>query len=487
MLPLTAVRSLSAAVVLLGVLTAATSAADKIPITTSSEEARAAFLKGRDLNEKLRFSDARTEFERAVELDPSFGLALVNLANTQPTARQFNEVMARAVAVADNVSKGERLIILASAAAGHGDNTEQIAHLKELAELYPEDERAQTFYGNAFFGTQEWAKAIVALEAATKINPSFSQPYNQLGYSYKFLEKYDRAETAFKKYIELIPDDPNPYDSYAELLLKMGRYEESVTMYRKALAIDPSFATAHYGIATDYDLLHQPAKSHAQLATALAAAKDDGQRRGAMFASTVTFAHAGDFASARKEIEKQYELSVASRDTINMIGDRVLLGTLALETGEVAAADRAFSDARNLVESTVTIPEANRANQRRFQLFLRGRLALAQKDIDGARKWSDEFAAAANASGSAGQKRLVHELAGQIALAQKDYAKAVAELEQANPLDPYNLYRLSLAHSGAKNSARAREYAEKARKDNTLTGLNYAFVLRALEGKSSSM
>lgn len=484
------VRARSSAVVLLALLTHAAPAAEKgakIPITTSSEEARAAFLKGRDLFEKLRVADSRTEFERAVELDPSFGLALQSLANTQPTARQFNETLARAVAVADKVSPGERLLILASDAAGHGDNAEQIRLLKELAEQYPDDERAQTQYGNAFFATQEWSKAIVALEAATKIDPSYSQPYNQLGYSYKFLGKYDRAEAAFKKYVALIPDDPNPYDSYAELLLKMGRYQESITNYQKALALDANFPSAHYGIATDYDLLHQPAKARVELETALSLAKDDGQRRGAMFALTVTFAHAGDLAAARQEIDKQYDLSVTTRDTLNMIGDRVLLGTLALETGDVAGADQAFTAAREMVEGTASIPDMNRANQRRFQKFLQGRLALAKNDMSGARRWSEEFAAEANASGSAGQKRLVHELAGQVALAQKDYAKAIAELEQSNLLDPYNLYRLSLAHSGAGHAAKAREYAEKARKDNTLTSLNYAFVLRALAGGNKSM
>jgi len=487
------IRSVLPIALLMGLLSPAVSIAKmpapkqgaKVPITTSKEEARAAFLKGRDLLEKLRFADARVQFEHAVKVDPSFGIALTNLAITQPTARQFNETIARAVAVSDQVSPGERLLILATDAAGHGDNVEQIRLLKELSDLYPDDERVQTQYGNAFFATQEWSKAIVALEAATKINPSYSQPYNQLGYSYKLLGKYDQAEAAFKKYIELIPDDPNPYDSYAELLLKLGRYQESVATYRKALALDPHFASAHYGIATNYDLMHEPAKARDQLATALSVARDDGQRRGAMFALTVSYAHAGDLAAARQEIEKQYQLSVDTRDTLNMIGDKVLLGTVALESGDVATADQAFSAARDWVEHAVTLPEANRANQRRFQEFLQGRLALAKGDLDGARRWSDDFAAQANASGSAGQKLLVHELAGQIALAQKDYAKAIAELEQANLLDPYNLYRLSLAHLGAGHAAKSREYAEKARKDNTLTNLNYAFVLRALAANKS--
>src|SRR5687767_12657953 len=46
-----------------------TPAGDKIPITTSSEEARKLFVQGRDLAEKLRATDARKFYEQAVAKD----------------------------------------------------------------------------------------------------------------------------------------------------------------------------------------------------------------------------------------------------------------------------------------------------------------------------------------------------------------------------------------------------------------------------------
>jgi tetratricopeptide (TPR) repeat protein len=306
-----------------------------------------------------------------------------------------------------------------------------------------------------------------------------------MGYSYKFLNQLDQAEAAFKKYVELIPDDPNPYDSYAELLMKRGRYDESIAMYRKALDLNAGFASARYGIACDYDFLHQPKEALAELDQALEVAKDDGQKRAAHFSRAVSYAHAGDLAEAQGAIEKQYEIAVANHDTLAMVGDLVIMGTIALEQADVDAADRRFATARGLAEGAVKVPAANKANQLRFQKFLQGRVALAKGDVAAAKKWSEEFAAEANASGSAGQKLLVHELAGQVAMAEKDWAKATAELEQANLLDPYNLYRLSLAQAGAGNSAKAKEYAELARDDRTLTSLNYAFVLRQMNGEKA--
>jgi hypothetical protein len=49
---------------------AGAAATDKIPITTSSPEARELYLKGRELAEKLRATDARRFYEQAVARDP---------------------------------------------------------------------------------------------------------------------------------------------------------------------------------------------------------------------------------------------------------------------------------------------------------------------------------------------------------------------------------------------------------------------------------
>ncbi len=54
--------------------------AEKIPITTSSSEALDLFLQGRDLAEKIRFQEALRYFQEAVEEDPNFAMAHLNLA-----------------------------------------------------------------------------------------------------------------------------------------------------------------------------------------------------------------------------------------------------------------------------------------------------------------------------------------------------------------------------------------------------------------------
>ena len=57
------------------ILGCSSGAGDKIPITTSSKEARADFLKGRDLFERLQGQESLQYLGAAIEKDPDFAMA----------------------------------------------------------------------------------------------------------------------------------------------------------------------------------------------------------------------------------------------------------------------------------------------------------------------------------------------------------------------------------------------------------------------------
>jgi tetratricopeptide (TPR) repeat protein len=181
-------------------LAALAAGAEKIPITTTSEEARQLYLQGRDANEKLRGTDAYA----------LFALGYLGLTQTAPTNQAFFAALKKAVALADKVSEGERLEILGVQAGVLGDIEGQKRMYLELVAKFPGDERALNTLGNFFFGVQDYPSVIIYLTKATELAPNFSAPYNQLGYAYRFLGKYPEAEKTFKKYTELLPTDPNP-------------------------------------------------------------------------------------------------------------------------------------------------------------------------------------------------------------------------------------------------------------------------------------
>jgi tetratricopeptide (TPR) repeat protein len=447
----------------------------KIPVTTASAEARTEFLQGRDLSEKLRITDSIAHFEKAVSLDPNFALAELNLANSAPTGKEFFEHLGKAVSLAGKASDGERFLILATEAGANNNVAKQKEYLDQLVAVYPNDERAHFNLGGYYFGLQDFPQAIEHYKKATEIAPSYSSAFNLLGYAYRQNADYANSEKAFQKYIELIPGDPNPYDSYAELLLKEGKFDDSITQYRKALAIDPNFLASHQGIAADLMYMGKPDEAATELANITKKARNDGERRLALFALTVLHVDGGKMAKALAEVDKQYALGEKTKDVPAMAGDQQLKGNILLEMGKAAEAKAAFERGLKMIEDSSLSQEIKDNNKRVIHNNL-ARVALVNKDFAAAKTESEEFRKGAEASTNPAQIRLSHELTGMIALAEKDNDKALAELQLANQQNPQNLYRMCLAHQGKGDKEKAKELCTKAAEFNSLPQLNYAFI-----------
>jgi tetratricopeptide (TPR) repeat protein len=457
----------------------------KIPVTTASAEARQDFLKGQELSDNIRFYDAHQLFASAVAKDSAFAMAWYDMALTAPTTSEFFAGMGRAVALAEKVSEGERLMILGLQSGVNGDPAKQRELYEQLVAKYPRDERAHALLGGAYGGTQDYAKAIEEYQKAVAIAPNYAPVYNQLGYAYRPLGNYAEAEKAFKKYIELIPGDPNPYDSYAELLLKMGRFEESIAMYRKALGVDPHFLGSLVGIADNYIYMGKPDSALAVTKEITAAARNDAERRTALFTTAVIQADQGKFDLALKALEQQHALAQGVADTGTMAADHDAMGDLMLEAGKPGDALLHYDQELTLIEAS-GFSEPVKENTRQGHHFNLARVALKKGDLATARAEAQTYLAAATARHNDFEVRAAHALAGQIALAEKRYDQALAELGQASQQDMAVLYRTGLAYEGKGDKAKSKELFTSAANFNTLMGLNEAFVRNKARAKAGA-
>ena len=118
-----------------------THATRKIALTTTSEAARADYLKGRTLAENLRLEDSRQYFRSAIAKDPNFAMAHLSLANSSPTGTEFFEHLGHAAKLADKASPGERLTIKGAEAGANGDPAGQLELYQKLVADYPKDEQ----------------------------------------------------------------------------------------------------------------------------------------------------------------------------------------------------------------------------------------------------------------------------------------------------------------------------------------------------------
>jgi len=448
---------------------------NKIPITTSSPKALKQFLKGRELFEKLRLQESSQYFKEALELDSNFALARLNYAITQPTIKGFFEELNQAVSLVDQVSEGERLMILGLEAAVNGFSMKEHTYYQRLVEIYSRDERAHNLLGNYYFTQQDFNLAIKHYRIATEINPKFSQPYNQLGYSHRYLENFDEAEEAFKQYIKLIPNDPNPYDSYAELLMKMGLFEESINTYKKALKIDSNFVASHIGIANNLMFLERHNEAREQLNTLFNIARNEGEKRAAKFTMALTYIDESDIDKAIDEFNWLYNFSSEIDDYGNMAQDLTNMGNIFLEQAKPEQAISKYKRALHIIENS-NLSEEIKENAKHLFLYFQAKVAIQKNDLNTAKALSEKYSQWADSNNNRPLIRLAHQLKGMIAFKSKKYDEALGEFNRSNLQDPYNLFRISMASKEKGETWKAKEFCHKAAHHNTLNSLDYAFI-----------
>ena len=108
----------------------------------------------------------------------------------------------------------------------------------------------------------------------------------------------------------MLPEDPNPYDSYAELLMKMGRYQESIENYERALAKDPNFVASLVGIGNNQIFLGEFDEARESFEQLHGVARNEGERRQAMFWTAVSHLHEGHHGKALEALEERYEIAL---------------------------------------------------------------------------------------------------------------------------------------------------------------------------------
>ena len=456
----------------------------EIPITTSSEEALAVFLEAREMFEHSRTDEAREHFDKAIELDPDFAQAYLYRSFAFTSNEDLKSHLKQAVALADKVSEGERLIIEQSKAYYLDNNLgEQLELCKQLARKYPKDKRARSLLGSVYSGRDEDAKAIAELEAAIALDKDYPPPYNQLGYAYREIGEYEKAEQAFKDYIRLIPDEPNPYDSMADLYMKMGRFEEAVKNYQKAVELDPVFGISQQKIGTSlvflgkYDEGREACKKAIEMELTPWSQLEDRDM------IVRSYLYEGDYPKALEATEKLIEAGAEAGLPTWISYSHLMKCRILFEMGNLDAAEQSLAEYRQSMEATNFTP-ATLDWFARTALAFEARIAAKRQDLETALAKAEEYKAKLEAREDPNTAENYNGLVGMIHLDTGDHEKAIEHFKQSNQENPYTLYYNGVAQSKAGNDERAQELLAKAGHWNE-DSYNFAYVrtkaLAALE------
>jgi len=454
--------------------------AGKVPITTASDEARELFRQGRALSDDLLIVEANKLFRQAVEADPGFAMGHLMVAFTAQTNAEFFAAVGKADEYASGASEGEQLTIAALVAASENDQVAQRQALQKVMEMYPQDERTHVGMANFLVGIQDFEGAAEHFEMAVEINPDFATAHNALGYAYRNLEDFDRARAAFERYVELIPDQANPYDSLAELLMEMGNYDESIENYRKALAINRNFPASYAGLTINYSLKGNPELAQEAADQMLRAARNFGERQGAMFQSVTSHLFAGNVEDAMKVCDQMLAEADVKGNQSAMGGIYEYMGDVMLSKGEADKAVEYYDAALDHRLASV-LNEANKAQAARAHLYKTAIAAMVGDHGDTAAAKTAEYLVATDAAGTAFEQKRRHQLSGFFAMYNEDFESAGSHFAQSSQLNPVVLYWSAVVNQELGNTDKAKDLAMRAANRNTLSANLPFFRDAALE------
>ena len=221
-------------------------------VTTNSTEAYRAYIEGIELYNRLNTKEASAAFIQATELDSTFAMAYFYLSVMQGLLWENQESLEsanKAVELIDHTTERERLQILARNYELQNNPFKEEEVLEQLIEKYPHEIQAYLSLGLYLYTYQmlNLKKGIEIINQGLKITPSAKHLWNQLAYSYAYLNNRQKAIYAINKYIDLAPAEPNPYDTKGDIYGYFMEYDSSLSAFQKSFSLQRDFSAERLG------------------------------------------------------------------------------------------------------------------------------------------------------------------------------------------------------------------------------------------------
>lgn len=210
-------------------------------ITTPNLQAYQHFFKGEELIDKLKFEEAQKEFEQAIKLDSSFGLAYYRMAyaiDWELNKKLANKYILKAYSLFRNIPEKEQYLVNALYAENNLDLEEALKILKEGEKKYPNDKEILYNIGDWSYHAGHLNQAEKYLNKVLQIDPDFPRALEHLTWTYKNQKKYDKMLEAAKRYYTVSPT-LEASNMLAIAYFKTGEYQTAIDELKRNLKIHP--------------------------------------------------------------------------------------------------------------------------------------------------------------------------------------------------------------------------------------------------------
>jgi TolB-like protein/Tfp pilus assembly protein PilF len=314
----------------------------------------------------VSISNAHRWLDRAIDLDPEFGLlyaikaqafidgGIIGMLSNEEAA-ELALVLLETAREKGAGETGEWYRARAYASFFQGDRPTSLEFMRRAYEINPLDsDIAQDFVNSLNSGREDTLLAIEVLQESQQKDPLNYWFPVAIAARYTSLLQFEQADETWRRSIELAPDAPSPAAFYGTFLADSGNLAAGAIQLDETMSMDPSdpeaytfpaeamLSMGHYARArelADRALAIEPRSGEASLINAVALYLDP--------------ALAEDPAAAPEVIEAMLEAALADPDTLfRRIGNGMLefQAYLALMEGEP---DRALAQ----FEANATLPK----------------------------------------------------------------------------------------------------------------------------------
>ena len=398
-------------------------------VTTTSVEAWKAYAEGSRLHERLQEKEAQAFFEKAVEADPGFAMALAKLSivhgnlGNPDKARAYS---AKAVAKAESLPPAERFYIEGRHYSLDPSTMDQsIAAYQKVVDVAPDHTAARNNLAQQLLDQRRYPEALVHLEELRRRGMTFPGSYMSLAQAYVATGRPDKAREALAEYAAEHPDRAASFENLAYFELAQGRTDAALASFDKAAALEPDdVLKIESGRFVAHALRDEWPQAEAA-ARRLQASDDPRQQWEGGASLAMASLYRGDVGEARRLAA---EGAKTGRTAEERVGARLFRARLEADLGRH---QEALAEAEGALREKVEEPKLRAEGHavRALSLTRLGRKAEAEKSL------AEVDAFLATIPRPLAEPQRLH-LQGEIALARGDHAAAREALEKAARLAP---------------------------------------------------
>ncbi len=214
--------------------------------TTRSPKALEEFELGLKDLAKMYSVSAIQHFEQALERDPSFAMAKLQLTTLYPSRSERKRLHEELRQVdPGELNQREQFLLAYHLARVEQRVADAAATLERFTAEHPDDPFGLRVRCRVAWERQAWDEAERCYENLLALHPDRVEARNNLGYIAFARGRFEEAEERFLTYRYLAPDQANPHHSLAVLLTARGRYQEAEEEIEEVIRIKPDFCEAY--------------------------------------------------------------------------------------------------------------------------------------------------------------------------------------------------------------------------------------------------